>query len=169
MAKKDIRRKYSREFKLKVVKEHLEGSTLTELSRVYGIAPSTLGTWFATLKEEVEREVVEEEIEVMIDPDVWEEMEKLRTRNMEVEEELLKKDKVIESLTKKVEEQPKNIEEVSSWVDKVKELNEEKTKLEEEVKRLHNFLAVVKEEARKEVNTLKEAIKILAKPMEEDF
>ena len=125
MTKKDTRRKYSKEFKLKVVKEHLEGSTLTELSRIYGIAPSTLGTWFATLKEEVKADTVEDEIEVMIDPDVWEEMEKLRTRNKELEEEVVEKDKAIEGFIKKLEELPNDVKDVGSWVEKVEELNEE--------------------------------------------
>ena len=167
MGKKDTRRKYTKEFKVKVVKEHLEGASLTELSRMYGIAPSTIGTWFATLKAEVEQEVKEEEINVIIDPEAWEEMEKLRTRNIELEKELKEKDKVIEGLLKKVERLPENVEEVSSWKDKVEELSIENTKLEDEIKRLHGLLSVVKEEARKEVNTLKEAIMILAKPTEE--
>ena len=51
MAKKDTRRKYNKEFKLKVVREHVEGASLTELSKIYDIAPSTLGTWFANMIE----------------------------------------------------------------------------------------------------------------------
>lgn len=167
MTKKDTRRKYSKEFKLKVVKEHLEGSTLTELSRIYGIAPSTLGTWFATLKEEVKADNVEDEIEVMIDPDVWEEMEKLRTRNKELEEEVVEKDKAIEGFIKKLEELPNDVKDVGSWVEKVEELNEEVVRLEEEVKRLHSVISITKEDARRGIKALKDAIVILTKEEEE--
>lgn len=167
MTKKDTRRKYSKEFKLKVVKEHLEGSTLTELSRIYGIAPSTLGTWFATLKEEVKADTVEDEIEVMIDPDVWEEMEKLRTRNKELEEEVVEKDKAIEGFIKKLEELPNDVKDVGSWVEKVEELNEEVGRLEEEVKRLHSVINITKEDARRGFKALKDAIVILTKEEEE--
>lgn len=59
----NTRRKYTKEFKLKVVREYLEGQTLSQLSRLYGISTSTLGTWFTTFKDEVEAEVKEEIIE----------------------------------------------------------------------------------------------------------
>ena len=57
------RRKYTKEFKLKVVREYLEGQTLSQLSRLYGISTSTLGTWFTLFKEEVEDEVKPEVVE----------------------------------------------------------------------------------------------------------
>lgn len=57
------RRKYTKEFKLKVVREYLEGQTLSQLSRLYGISTSTLGTWFTTFKDEVEAEVKSEVVE----------------------------------------------------------------------------------------------------------
>ena len=59
----NTRRKYTKEFKLKVVREYLEGQTLSQLSRLYGISTSTLGTWFTTFKEEVEDEVKLETVE----------------------------------------------------------------------------------------------------------
>lgn len=59
----NTRRKYTKEFKLKVVREYLEGQTLSQLSRLYGISTSTLGTWFTLFKEEVEDEVKEEIVE----------------------------------------------------------------------------------------------------------
>lgn len=59
----NTRRKYTKEFKLKVVREYLEGQTLSQLSRLYGISTSTLGTWFTTFKDEVEDEVKEEIVE----------------------------------------------------------------------------------------------------------
>lgn len=59
----NTRRKYTKEFKLKVVREYLEGQTLSQLSRLYGISTSTLGTWFTLFKEEVEDEVKPEVVE----------------------------------------------------------------------------------------------------------
>lgn len=59
----NTRRKYTKEFKLKVVREYLEGQTLSQLSRLYGISTSTLGTWFTLFKEEVEDEVKSEVVE----------------------------------------------------------------------------------------------------------
>lgn len=59
----NTRRKYTKEFKLKVVREYLEGQTLSQLSRLYGISTSTLGTWFTTFKDEVEAEVKSEVVE----------------------------------------------------------------------------------------------------------
>ena len=59
----NTRRKYTKEFKLKVVREYLGGQTLSQLSRLYGISTSTLGTWFTLFKEEVENEAKAEVFE----------------------------------------------------------------------------------------------------------
>lgn len=148
------RRKYTKEFKLKVVKEHLEGSSLTELSKVYSIAPSTIGTWLATLKDEVEVNQ-EEEVLTVVDPDVIAQLEELKARNLELEKRLEEKNKDIQELTKLLNKGV-NLEDVTEK-DRIIE------ELEDQVKELHSKISEVKEEATREFNILKEAFRILTK------
>lgn len=164
MAKKDTRRKYSKEFKLKVVKEHVQGQSLTELSKIYDIAPSTLGTWFATMKDEVEAELGKEE-DIVVDTDIMEEVQDLKDKIKALEDLLKERDLEVEKLTKKLEDLPVDGQ---SWEDKVEDLSRENQELEEEVNKLHRTLAIYKEEARHEITTLKEAILIMAKNHEEE-
>ena len=164
MAKKDTRRKYSKEFKLKVVKEHVEGLSLTELSKIYDIAPSTLGTWFANMKDEVEASISKED-DIVVDTDIMEEVQDLKDTIEKLNTQLKERDLEVERLTKKLEDLPKDGE---TWEDKVEDLSRENQELEEEVNKLHRTLARVKEEARHEITTLKEAILIMAKNHEEE-
>ena len=55
-----------------------------------------------------------------------------------------------------------------TWDDRVEDLRVENTRLESEVNKLHKTLATIKEEARREILTLKEAILIMAKHHEEE-
>ena len=147
------RRKYTKDFKLKVVKEHLEGASLTELSKMYGIAPSTIGTWLATLKDEVE--VEEEEVLTVVDPDIVAQLEELKAKNLELEKRLEEKNKDIQELTKLLNKGV-NLEDVTEK-DRVIE------ELEDQVKELHSKISVIREEATREFNILKEAFRILTK------
>lgn len=169
MAKKDTRRKYSKEFKLKVVKEHVEGLSLTELSKIYDIAPSTLGTWFANMKDEVEasisKESLNKEDDIVVDTDIMEEVQDLKDTIEKLNTQLKERDLEVERLTKKLEDLPKDGE---TWDDRVEDLRVENTRLESEVNKLHGTLAMIKEEARREILTLKEAILIMAKHHEEE-
>lgn len=173
--KKDIRRTYSKEFKLKVVKEHVEGLSLTELSRIYAIAPSTLGTWFANMKDEVEasinkeslnKESLDKEDDIIVDTDLLEEVQGLKDTIKKLMLQLTERDLEIERLTNKLQDLPKEGE---TWENRVEDLAEENTRLENEVNNLHRTLATVKEEARREILTLKEAILIMAKHHEEEY
>lgn len=165
MAKKDLRRTYSKEFKFKVVKEHVEGLSLTELSKIYNIAPSTLGTWFANMKDEVEASISREE-DIVVDTDLLEEVQELKDVIEKLKTQLKERDLEIERLTKKIQDLPKDGE---TWDDRVEDLTEENTRLESEVNKLHRVVATVKEEARREILTLKEAILIMAKNHEEAY
>lgn len=162
---KDTRRKYTQEFKEKVVREHIGGASLTELSKMYGIAPSTLGTWFSNLKDKLEAEVVE----VMVDPEVVEELEEAKAKIEILEMKLEDRETEITRLNKKIKELPASGE-VGGLLEKVDSLTfendlkeKEIIKLEKEVQKLRTELAEVKEEAIREFKTLKEAIGILTK------
>ena len=152
------RRKYTKEFKLKVVKEHLEGSTLTELSKIYGIAPSTIGTWFATLKSEVEAGLEEEEVPTETFVEVGE-VEKFKEYVEILEKKLDEKEAEIESLKDQVEILPEDSRKLYKQLEEKDALINE---LEASVLELHQTILDIKEEASRELRILKEAIRILA-------
>lgn len=131
--KKDTRRKYTQEFKESVVKEHHDGRGLTELSKKYTIPTSTLGTWLANIK-------LEDKVE-KVDP-----TPKPTTKEL-IEE-------FVATATF-----PKKKVTVTEDTDKDLEIHS----LNEEIARLHEVIIMIKEEARKEINTLKDAILIMAK------
>lgn len=158
--KKDTRRKYTREFKLDVVTQHKKGKTLTELSKKYGIAPSTLGTWFNTLSSEVQDLSTED---VVFDTDLLASLNESREEVQELMTLVAKKDREISHLNGILREYDDN-----NPMDLLEAKTTEIKRLEDEVRRLHEVILMVKEEARREINTLKDAIIIMAKNHEEE-
>lgn len=168
MAKKDTRRKYTREFKLKVVKEHLGGASLTELSKIYDIAPSTLGTWFSTMKEEASATLEEEKKAENIST---RQLEELNNEVTTLKSLLETKDAEISRLNSLLSTLQSNYNGESIPTDTL-ELIESKdreiSRLEAEVVKLHELVLMIKEEARREINTLKDAIVIMVKNYDEE-
>lgn len=144
------RRRYTPEFKISVVQEHLSGKTLTELSKKYLIPTSTLGTWTSQLRGEVENPK--------------DKIQELEDRIKDLVDELDKRDKEVSRLKEEVEEISTNVpEDVQEAVLSHKKDQDTIKSLNEEVISLHEDIARLKEEAKREIRTLKDAIVIMAK------
>lgn len=154
---KDSRRRYTKEFKESVVREHLEGKTLTELSTKYTIPVSTLGTWFSIMKDSVKRDMEkdQESDAPTIPSEVYAEIGELKS--------------IIENLKQEIHEKDKELEKLSVDIPtESRELLLTNAKLEEEIIHLHEIIAMYKIEARREIKTLKDAIIIMGKNYNEE-